>query len=70
MTRKSEGPERPTSELASIPDLTGWRTLPPRLEALPGQLDLFSVGVRAQEMPKAERKDRKKGQGFLFDDQD
>lgn len=70
MTRKSgPSPERlPSTE--SMPDLTGWRNLPERLEALPGQLDLFSVGVRSNEMPKPERKDRKAGQKFLFDDQD
>jgi hypothetical protein len=70
MTHESgQSPERvPSTE--SLPDLTGWRNLPERLEALPGQLDLFSVGVRSNEMPKAERKDRAAGQRFLFDDQD
>jgi hypothetical protein len=70
MTRKSEpSPERvPSTE--PMPDLSGWRNLPERLEALPGQLDLFSVGVRAAEMPRAERKERAAGQKFLFDDQD
>lgn len=46
----------------------GWATPREIAKALDGQLDLFSVGVRREQMPKAERKDRAAGQGFLFDE--
>lgn len=50
--------------------VAGWATPREIAKALDGQLDLFSVGVRREEMPKREQKDRSKGQGFLFDEVD
>lgn len=73
MARADKHSER-DGDLAALRALAdavaGWATPREIHKALAGQLDLFEVGVRREEMPKSERKDRSKGQGFLFDDQD
>lgn len=50
--------------------VAGWATPREIHRAIAGQLDLFEVGQRREEMTKQERKSRKQGQKFLFDDQD